>query len=252
MSLKNKVCIITGSGSGIGRGSAKKMAQQGAKVVLIGRTAEKIEAVKDEIEADGGIAETFVLDVADHIATHAMAKETLNIFGRIDILVNNAGHSSPHRRLLTSTPEEIHGVINSNLVGTIFCTQAVVPAMLEAREGTIINVSSIAALTPGPLSGAAYSAAKAAIINFTNFINADLPNTGIRASVIIPGEVTTPILDKRPFPPSSEARQQMVDVQETSATICHIANLPIRTNIPELIIRPTIQRDMSEEIEPLP
>ena len=252
MSLRNRVCIITGSGSGIGRGAAMKMARHGASVVLVGRTAEKIEAVKSEIEADGGVAKAITLDVADHAAAHEMAKETLNAFGRIDVLVNNAGHSSPHRRLLTSTPEEIHGVINSNLIGTIFCTQAVVPAMLEAKEGTIINVSSIAAVTPGPFSGLAYGAAKAAIINFTHFINADLPNTGIRASVIIPGEVTTPILDKRPIPPSAEAREQMVDVEETSTTICHIASLPVRTNIPELVIRPTMQRDTSKEIEPLP
>ncbi len=252
MSLQDKVCIITGGGSGIGQGAAMKMAQEGAKVVVIGRTTEKIEAVRDEIEAAGGTAKAIALDVADHAAAHEMAKEVLEAFGRIDVLVNNAGHSSPHRRLLTSTPEEIHSVINSNLVGTIFCTQAVAPAMLEAKEGTIINVSSLAAVTPGPFSGLAYGAAKAAIINFTHFINADLPNTGIRASVVIPGEVATPILDKRPVPPTAEAREQMVDVEETSSTICHIASLPQRTNIPELVIRPTMQRDTSQEIEQVP
>jgi NAD(P)-dependent dehydrogenase (short-subunit alcohol dehydrogenase family) len=252
MSLQDKVCIITGGGSGIGRGAALLMAQNGAKVVLIGRTAAKIEAVVDEIEAEGGIAKAFALDVADHAAVHQMAKDVLDDYGRIDVLVNSAGHSCHHRRLLTVTPEEIQSVIDSNLMGTIFCTQAVAPAMLEAEEGMIINISSLAGVTPSRFSGLAYGAAKAAVINFTTFLNAEFRNTGVRASVVIPGEVATPILDLRPIPPSAESREMMVDVDETSATIYLIASLPKRTNIPELVIRPTMHRDMSKEIAGMP
>ncbi len=248
MSLQNQVCIITGGGSGIGRGAALVMAKDGAKVALVGRTAAKVEAVKGEIESAGGTALTFTLDVSDHEAVQQMIKGVLDAFGRIDVLVNNAGHSSHHRRLVDTSPEEIRGVIDSNLIGTIFCTQAAVPTMLAAKSGTIINVSSLAGVTPGPFSGLAYGAAKAAVINFTTFINADLRNTGIRASVVIPGEVATPILDKRPIPPSDAAREVMVDVAETSAAIHLIATLPPRTNIPELVIRPTLHRDMSKEI----
>ena len=252
MSLQDKVCIITGGGSGIGRGAAVMMAQNGAKVVLIGRTAAKVEAVKDEIEAAGGTAKAIALDVADHGAVDQMARDVIDAFGRIDVLVNSAGHSSYHRRLLTTTPEEIRSVIDSNLMGTIFCTQAVAPAMLEAKEGTIINVSSIAGVTSSPFSGLAYGAAKAAVINFTTFLNAEFRNTGIRASVVIPGEVATPIMDLRPIPPSAESRETMVDVEGTSATIYLIASLPQRTNIPELVIRPTMHRDMSKEAAGMP
>jgi NADP-dependent 3-hydroxy acid dehydrogenase YdfG len=248
MSLKDQVCIITGGGSGIGRGAALVMAQDGAKVALVGRTVAKVAAVKDEIEAAGGTALAFGLDVSDHEAIEQMTNDVLDAFGRIDILVNNAGHSSAHRRLTNTSPEEIRSVIDSNLIGTMFCTRAVVPTMLAAKIGTIINVSSLAGVTPGPFSGLAYGAAKAAVINFTEFINADLRNTGIRASVIIPGEVATPILDSRPIPPSDEARTMMVDVAETSAAIHFIATLPPRTNIPELVIRPTLHRDLSKEI----
>ena len=84
------------------------------------------------------------LDVADYDAVHKMATKVLDTFGRVDVLVNNAGHSSYHRRVLTTTPKEIRGVIDSNLVGTIYCTKAVLPTMLEAKQGTIINVSSLA------------------------------------------------------------------------------------------------------------
>ena len=248
MSLQDQVCIITGGGSGIGRGAALVMTEDGAKVALVGRTAAKVEAVKGEIEAAGGTALAFTLDVSDHEAVQQMTKDVLDAFGRIDILVNNAGHSSFHRRLTNSPPEVTRSVINSNLLGTIFCTQAVLPTMLAAKSGTIINISSLAGVTPGPFSGFAYGAAKAGVINFTTFINADLRNTGIRASVVIPGEVATPILDKRPIPPSDAAREVMVDVAETSAAIHLIATLPPRTNIPELVIRPTLHRDMSKEI----
>ena len=248
MSLKDQVCIVTGGGSGIGRGVALSMAEDGARVALVGRTATKVEAVKDEIVAAGGTAKSWTLDVSDHEAVQRMTQEVLDSFGRIDVLVNNAGHSSAHRRLMNSPPEETRSVIDSNLVGTIFCTQAVVPIMLKAKRGTIINVSSLAAVHPGPFSGFAYGAAKAGVVNFTEFINADLRNTGIRASVVIPGEVATPILEKRPVPPSEEARELMVDVDETSAAIHLIAAMPTRTNIPQLVIRPTLHRDVSSEM----
>ncbi len=91
--------------------------------------------------------------------------------------------------------------------------------------------------------------AKAAVINFTEFLNTELRNTGIRASVVIPGEVDTPILDKRPIPPSAEARGSMVGAEEAAEAIVLIARLPQRSNIPELIIRPTMQRDALREIQ---
>ena len=248
MRLSGQVCIITGGGSGIGRGAALTMAQEGATVVIIGRTASKLDSVEAEVTAAGGTAVSYALDVADYDAVDQMAADVLDKFGRINVLVNNAGHGSHHRRLLNTLPEEIRSVIDSNLMGTFFCTKAVVPAMLEAKSGTIINISSLAAVTPGPFSGFAYGAAKAAVINFTEFLNADLRNTGIRASVVVPGEVATPILDNRPIPPDAAARETMVDVDETSAAILLIAALPQRSNIPELVIRPTMHRNMAGEI----
>ena len=247
MSLKGNVCIITGGGSGIGRDAALTLARDGAAVVIVGRTQAKLNAVQAEIAAEGGTALPYALDVADYDAVQQMVDDVLEQFGRIDVLVNNAGHSSHHRRLLNTPPEEMRSVIDSNLIGTFFCTKAVVPAMLKARCGTIINISSLAAVTPGPFSGFAYGAAKAAVINFTEFLNVDLRNTGIRASVVVPGEVATPILDKRPIPPDAAARATMVDVAETSAAIHLIATLPQRSNIPELVIRPTMYRNMAGE-----
>ena len=246
MSLKDKVCIVTGGGSGIGRSSALMMAAEGAKVVLVGRTASKVEDVKAEVASAGGVAEAFALDVADHEGVKRMAASVLEKFGRVDVLENSAGHSSPHRRLLSTPPEEIRSVVDSNLVGTIFCTQAVMPSMLEAGEGTIINVSSLAGSNPGLVGGMVYSAAKAAVINFTGFLNVEFRNTGVRASVVIPGEIDTPILEKRPIPPSAEARTTMATAEDVAEAITLIARLPQRASIPELTIRPTMLRDISE------
>ena len=252
MSLKDKVCIVTGGGSGIGRSSALIMAREGATVILVGRTASKVEDVKAEVASAGGVAEAFPLDVADHDAVTQMATTVLEGFGRIDVLVNNAGHSSPHRRLMSTSPQEIRSVIDSNLVGTIFCTQAVMPAMLEAGEGTIINVSSLAGLNPGLIGGMVYSAAKAAVINFTGFLNIEFRNTGVRASVVIPGEIDTPIMDKRPVPPSADARTTMATAEDVAEAITLIARLPGRATIPELTIRPTMLRDTTAEVSRFP
>ncbi len=247
MGLKDKVCIVTGGGSGIGRSAALMMAEAGAKVVLVGRTVSKVEDVKDEIEAAGGKAMALGLDVGDYDGVMQMAKDVLGAYGQIDVLVNNAGHSSHHRRLMTTTPEELRAVLDSNVAGSVFCSQAVVPHMQERGEGTIINVSSMAGVNASMLAGMAYSAAKAAVINFTAFLNAEYKNSGIRSSVVIPGEVDTPILDNRPIVPSDDARDTMVTADDAAEAIFLIANLPQRACIPELIIRPTYQRDTSAE-----
>jgi len=246
MGVRDKVCIITGAGSGIGYGAAVMMADQGAKIGLVGRTASKVEAVRDEIKSKGGEALAFGLDVSDYDGVRAMTEQTLDAFGRIDVLINNAGHSSHHRRILTTPPEEIRAVIDSNLVGMMYCTQLVLPTMLEAGEGIVINVASLAGVSTSYLGGMIYSTVKAAVIHFTRFLTFELTNTGVRASVLIPGEVDTPIMDNRPVPPTSDDRTTMVGIDECADALTMMAGLPQRSNIAELIIRPTMQRPALE------
>ena len=189
MSLKNKVCIITGSGSGIGRGAATKMAQQGAKVVLIGRTAEKIEAVKDQIEADGGIAKAFVLDVADHIATHKMAKETLNIFGRIDILVNNAGIYTG-KSIKDITLEDWVLGLAVNLTAPMLMSKLAIPMMIKKGGGVILNITSGSA-ERYDRGHVAYSTSKAALNRFTQNLAQEVNDLNIVVNALGPGLVKT-------------------------------------------------------------
>ena len=248
MTLDNKTCLITGAGSGIGRATAILFASKGADVRLIGRTLSKVEEVCTEIVESDGTAAAYGVDVADREAVFGVVEEIERERGAVDVLVNNAGHSSPHRRLLSTPPEEIVSVINSNLIGTIYCTQAVMPAMLERDGGTIINVSSLAGVTPGLLGGMIYSAVKAAVINFTGHLNEEFKGTNIRAGVVIPGEITTPLLDKRPVPPSVGDRETMVEPEDVAEAIALIAGLPQKSSVPELVIRPTYQRDVSVDL----
>ena len=254
VSLEGTVCLVTGGGSGIGRATALLMARRGAVVAVAGRTASKVDRVKSEIETLSGTASgtalSYALNVADRDAVFEMVNQIERDLGSIGVLVNAAGHSSPNRRLLTTTPDEIHSILESNLVGTIYCTQAVVPGMLEIGQGTIINVSSLAGAKPSVVAGMAYGAAKAAVINFTEFVNLEFEKTRIRASVVIPGEVDTPVLDTRPVPPGEAARSQMVSAEETAEAIVLIAELAPKTNIPELVIKPTVVRDRTAETPP--
>ncbi len=246
MGVRDKVCIITGGGSGIGRCAALMLAEQGAKIALVGRTAAKVEAVRDEIVASGGAALAFGLNVVDIDGVRDMTQRTLDTYGRIDVLVNNAGHSSQHRRILTTPPEEIRSMIDSNLVGMMYCTQAVLPAMLEAGEGTVLNVASLAGIHTGYLGGMIYSTVKAAVIHFTKFLTFELNNTGVRASVLIPGEVDTPIMDNRPIPPTAEDRTTMIGVEECAEALVMMVGLPKRSTISELVMKPTMMRPAAE------
>ena len=246
MSLKGKYCVITGAGSGIGKATALMMAEMGASVALIGRTRSKVVEVKTMIQKKGGVALEYGIDVSNHKDVSETFSNITKSFERIDILVNSAGHSSQNRSLLTTTPEEINSVVGSNLKGSIYCSQESIPSMLKSKRGTIINVSSVAGIDPGLLGGMIYSAVKSAVINFTGFLNEEFKNTGIRASVVIPGEVDTPLIDKRPMVPDSEARKLMVSAEDVAEAITLIAKLPMKSNIPKMIIRPSFTRDMSE------
>ena len=246
--LNQKVCIVTGGGSGIGRATVLAMAGLGARVAVVGRTASKLDAVVDEVISVAGDARAYPADVADYEAVAGVAADVLDRWGRVDVLVNNAGANVPHRSILDTTPEEIERLIAVNLTGTIFFTRAVLPAMLERGEGTVVNVSSMAALSPGMMSGVAYAAAKAGVNNFTGFLNDEFQHTLVRACVISPGEVVTPILELRSTPPDAAARATMCQPEDVAAAVVFVATLPARAMVTEMVVVPTVSRDASAEL----
>lgn len=248
-SLNGKVAIVTGAGTGIGRETALMLAEQGAAVVLVGRRPQPLNSVVDEIKAAGGEATAHSADLTIGEVAAGVARFTIDTYGRVDILVNNAGFSSKVRSVRYVQPEEWDAVFRINIEAVYRLTQACLPDMISRRQGTIITTSSMAALKPGILGGAPYSAAKAASQNFSHGLNSELRGLGIRATAIIPAEVNTPILDGRPAPPDEEARTTMMQPEDVARCILLAASLPPRTVIEEIVVAPTIQRDMSAEIE---
>ncbi len=248
--LKGRVAWITGGGSGIGLAGALELAAAGAHVVISGRTARTNAQALAEIQRRGS-AEALLLDVSDKAAVAAAAADIERRHGRIDILVNSAGTNigGGKRNLATMTLEGWDEVVAANLSGLFYCCHAVIPGMRKRRDGLIINVSSWAGRYASQLTGPAYNATKRAVIAVTESINIEECRHGIRATSILPGEVATPILEKRPVPPSPEERARMAQPEDLGATILFVASLPARTCINELIISPTWNRFYTGGIE---
>jgi len=196
MRLKDKVAIITGAGSGIGRETALLFAKEGAKVVITGRTVEKLEGVCREINENGGEAIFKIGDVSLREDADEMVKKTINEFGQIDILINNAGVNQDS--LVTKmTKEQWNGVIEIDLSGAFNCIQAVVDVMIKQGSGVILNASSISGIY-GNIGQVNYASAKAGLIGLTKTLAKELGRKGIRVNAVAPGFTITPMTSKVP------------------------------------------------------
>ncbi|MFC9351469.1 SDR family oxidoreductase [Arthrobacter sp. NPDC057013] len=247
--LEGKVAIITGAGTGMGRSTAAQLAAEGASVVLVGRRGEVLDEVASAITAEGGKAFTRAADICSKNDVDALVEWVGETLGPVDILVNNAGSASKVLNVRWISQEEWNDVLDVNLNAVYLLTQAVLPGMLARKTGTIITVSSLAAVNPNLLGGAAYGAAKAAVRNFMTYLHNTFRNEGLRAVTILPGETATPILDNRARPPRQEEREAMVQPDDVARAIHLVATLPQRTVVQELVIAPTVQRDTSGDIE---
>ena len=240
--LQGKVAWVTGAGSGIGRAGALELAKAGAEVVLSGRRASQLEDVAAEIVAAGGKAARVALDVADKAAVAEAAAYILTRYGAVDILVNSAGINLPNRFWKNLTPESFADIVAINLNGALYCTHAVLPAMRARRDGLVINVSSWAGRFETYLTGPAYNASKHALAALTLSLNDEECVNGIRACVIYPGEVATPILKQRPKPPSPEEIARMLQPEDLGRTIRFVAEMPAHVCVNEILISPTWNR----------
>lgn len=242
MGLQGKVAWITGAGSGIGLAAAHELAAAGAAVVMSGRRAEALARAAERIRAGGGVAETEPLDVSDQAAVARAAAAILARYGRIDILVNSAGLNTPNRFWRDQTVAGFNEVVRINLDGTFHCVHAVLPSMRLRRDGLIVNIASWAGRHVMALVGPAYNAAKHAVVALTETINIEEGMNNIRACAICPGEVATPILERRPVPPSPEERAKMLQPEDLGRTIRWVAELPAHVCVNEILISPTWNR----------
>jgi NADP-dependent 3-hydroxy acid dehydrogenase YdfG len=235
--LKGKTAWITGGGSGIGLAGGLELARAGAHIVISGRSHETLAAAEKQIKAVGS-CEAIALDVGNK---QAVAKAAERI-GRVDILVNSAGINDPKRNFFNVSTEAWDRIVGINLSGMFYCVHAVLPGMRSRKDGLIINVSSWAGRYPSTLTGPAYNATKHAVVALTESINMEEGLHGIRATSILPGEVATPILEKRPVPPTPEVRAKMLQAEDLGKTVAFIASLPARACINEIIVSPTHNR----------
>jgi NADP-dependent 3-hydroxy acid dehydrogenase YdfG len=238
MSLDGKLAWITGAGSGIGRAGAEALAASGARVILSGRSRDKLDEVAAAIAKEGGKAEVQPLDVADRKSVERVAAA----IGAVDILVNSAGLNTPKRFWRELVAEEWERVVRANLDGTTYCILAVLPGMRVKKAGVIINISSWAGRYDTHFTGAAYNASKFGVGALTATLNMEEGVNGIRACVVCPGEVATPILKTRPVPPSEEEMAKMVQPEDMGRIIRFIAETPPHVVLNEIVVSPTWNR----------
>jgi len=187
--LTNQIAVVTGAGRGIGRAIALKFANEGADVVVVSRTQENSEKVANEIGALGRKAWAFAVDVADSAAVSAAAEKILADCGKVDILVNNAGVTRDGL-LMRMSDADWDTVLNTNLKGAFLVTKAFSRAMIKARAGRIINISSVIGLI-GNAGQCNYAASKAGLIGFTQSAAKELAGRGITVNAIAPGFIET-------------------------------------------------------------
>ena len=244
-----ELCLITGGGSGIGRATAIKFASNNIKTIIVGRREEALLETIDLAGKYGDNITLFQCDISLDSEIKRLREDVEANFGSVSILINNAGASSQVRSIAHIPTDQWDNVLNVNLRSVYRICQEFLKDMLNKKSGTIITVSSMAALNPGLLGGSAYSAAKAAVTNLMGDINAEFSNMGIRATAIMPAEVDTPILENRALIPDKDARSTMMQPEDLAEMIFTVASLDNRTTVETIVMKPTIKRDLSEDLK---
>jgi NAD(P)-dependent dehydrogenase (short-subunit alcohol dehydrogenase family) len=189
--LAGKACVVTGAGSGIGKASAERLAEEGGKVLCVDINAESAAMTAQGIQNTGGIADAFAADISSPEQANAFINSCVERYGGIDVLVNNAGVNLPG--VFHEVPDDvIDRTLNVNVKGTIYASRAAIPHMLRQGKGSIVNISSVNGLVSEPFL-TIYSASKGAIVMLTRGIALDYAKQNIRCNCICPGWIDTPI-----------------------------------------------------------
>lgn len=247
--LLGKVAIVTGASTGMGEAIAVALAEEGAALALVARSAERLEKAAARVRQKGNDVLVFPGDVADRAFARQVVEVVVGRFGRLDLLVNNAGTNTAHRNLADTPVADWRRVLETNLTGAFLFTRYALPPMRKAGRGLIVNISSGAGLAPSGPAGVAYSASKHGIHSLTGSINAEERRHGIRACVIAPGETDTPNLDLRPLVPDKAARAAMLRPEDIANAVRYIATQPDHVSVDLLVISPTARRNYQADYE---
>lgn len=232
----SKNAVVTGGGSGVGRAVAIQLAEEGWEVAVLGRRQGAIDETAKR--AANGHVFAIRCDISREDDVRAMVERVHGELGEVIVLVNSAGVNVPKRALVDLSVEDYRQVIDVNVTGAFLCVQAFLPEMRKAGKGTIVNVISDAGLTANRISGAAYIVSKFGLTGLSHTINVEERRNGIRACAIFPGEIDTPLLEKRPVVPDAEARKKMLQAEDVAACVMLAINLPDRAVVEQLVVRP--------------
>jgi serine 3-dehydrogenase len=234
MSLKGQAVLVVGASSGIGRETALLFEREGARVMAAARREDRLKALQSEApEMQIAVADASIPDDMQRLGDLTRQR-----FGKIDIMVYATGTNTPDRAMSRLTPAIWDTLINANLNGAYYITQAVLPHMREAGAGHLIYISSISGVVPD-VSGAAYQASKRGLLGLAHAVRVEEKEHGIRTCVVCPGLVETEILAKRPVQPSAEVLAKALQPVDVAEIVLSVARLPSRAAVPELQIVPT-------------
>ena len=244
-----KVAWVTGAGSGIGEAAAVALAEMGMVVVLTGRTKSKLDQVAARIKTAGGAAHVKPADMGKAAAVQKVADFIQQKLGRLDVMVNNAGLNITERRWSNLKPEGVKELVEGNLTSAFHGVLAALPIMRAQKDGLFIHTASMAGRFVSPLSGAGYTASKHGVVAMSHSLNMEECGNGIRSTVMCPGEVRTPILDKRPNKLSAKELAEMVQPEDCGALVKFLASQPPHVCINEVLITPTRNRSYLAQME---
>jgi|TARA_B100000965_G_scaffold405177_1_gene438196 NADP-dependent 3-hydroxy acid dehydrogenase YdfG len=240
--MKNKIILITGATSGIGRATAIRFANVGARLILCGRRKEKLDVLVKDL---GENHQSLIFDVRDKKAVFKAIESLPKEFKKIDVLINNAGNAHGMDSAQTANLDDWDAMIDSNVKGLMYVTKAVLPFMVEKQKGQIINLGSIAAKEVYP-DGSVYCSSKAAVDSFTKGLRVDLNPLGIRVGAIHPGLVETEfsyIRFKGDQKRSKKVYEGMnaLNADDIADAILYMTQVPEKVNIADIVILPTSQ-----------
>ena len=237
----NRKIFVTGATSGIGLECARAFAQDGDNVLIAGRRADRLAAIKEDFEQQYGIrVDTLVLDVSKREDVDAKVKSAIEAFGGIDVLVNNAGLAQGLDPFQDSTVEDAVTMINTNVLGLLYVTKAVLPFMMAQNSGHIVNMGSTAGIYAYP-GGAVYCATKAAVKMLADGIRMDTIATDIKVTTIQPGIVETPFSEVRFHGDAERAASvyagiEAVQPEDVADVVLYVTNQPKRLQISDVTI----------------
>jgi short-subunit dehydrogenase len=233
--LKDKVALVTGASSGLGRAFASALAKAGAAVLLVARREEKLHEAVSEITAAGGEAAYHVADVRSAPALYDLVDVLLARYRMLHILVNNAGLGW-RAKLPDMSRDQITEMIETDLAAPIHLTQAALPALVKNAPSDIVNIASIAGLQGFP-EGSVYCAVKHGVVGFTRALAEEVKPAGVRVTAICAGSVNTEFFDR--FTPTLD-RRQMLHVEDAVQTLLYVVTASPRVLHGEIVLRPRV------------